>query len=74
MNTLTLLIRNLSNRFFPTSALDGILAQGFEQVMGPEIRNLPEDCELYEKGDARIIYNGRTDEVVNRYLFHSPAF
>lgn len=66
MNTLKLLIRNISSRFYPTSALDGIVAQGFVPVSG-EVTDLPEDWELYGKDKSRIMYNGRTDEIIDRY-------
>ena len=71
MNTLKLLVRNLSNVMFPTSILDGIVAQGFVPVNGTESSCLPEDWELYSKGSQRVIYNGRTDKIVDRYSITS---
>jgi hypothetical protein len=67
MNTLKLLIRNLSVKLFPTSVLDNIVAQGYVEINGREAIGLPEDCELYGKEKARIMYNGRIDEIINRY-------
>jgi len=75
MNTLKHLIRNISVRLYGTSALDGIVAQGFKAVDGdglpPNFRlHLPEDCELYGKGNERILYNGKTDRIIKRYNVH----
>lgn len=68
MNTLKILIRNISNVLFPTSCLDGIVIQGFVPIeTGEEARHLPEDWELYGRGNERVIYNGRTDEIIDRY-------
>jgi hypothetical protein len=73
MITLKKLIRTVSIRLYGTSVLDEIVEQGFKPVDGKKPQgieiHLPEDCELYEKGEERIIYNGRTDKVVWRYLF-----
>jgi methenyltetrahydromethanopterin cyclohydrolase len=63
MNTLKHLIKNLANVVFPTSALDGIVTQGFSPIKA----DLPEDWELYGRGNDRIVYNGKTDEVIDRY-------
>lgn len=68
MNTLKILIRNLSIRLYGTSAIDGIVAQGFVPIeTGEEARHLPEDWELYGRGNQRVMYNGRTDEIIDRY-------
>ena len=64
MNTLKLLVRNLSNIMFPTSVLDGIVAQGFAQI---ETKDLPEDWELYGRGNDRIVYNGNIDKIIDKY-------
>ena len=60
----------------PTSSLDGIIAQGFVPIESFESRGLPEDWELYGKGEQRIIYDGREDRVVDKYSInpsHSPS-
>jgi hypothetical protein len=68
MNTLKTLIRNLSVTLYGTSVLNEIIEQGFVPLeTGEEARHLPEDWELYAKGNERIMYNGRTDEVIDRY-------
>jgi hypothetical protein len=75
MNTLKHLIKNFSVAFLPGSLLDGIVAQGFSRVDGkpdsPLELHLPEDGELYRRGNEMIIYNGRTDTVISRYSLHS---
>lgn len=53
---------------YGTSNLDRVVTQGFVPIeTGEEARHLPEDWELYGKGNHRIMYNGKTDEVIDRY-------
>lgn len=68
MKTLKLLVKNITNVFLPTSTLDEIVHEGFVPIeTGEEARHLPEDWELYGRDNERVIYNGRTDEIVDRY-------